>query len=384
MQITMYSANSHFFTSGGSEIHIKELSEGLIRLGVHVTVFSNSTYAKHEIITTENGVTYHIMPTPFHLRRHTSFDEVVHRVSAVLTNRSMRKRILQTKADIYHQHDFISNYLTTLQLSSTGCKIILTNHLGEFLILKRYLPHKAMLMLLKPYHVVIGPSKELTPHEFHPRVKTIHNGFNDRIYYKSKGKRNTIRNRLNVKANELLILVARRWAPTKGVLFAAKAAREISTLRNDIKWVFLCRNSPGYDSYKRKIKKTLRGVAGVLTFDTQPPEDLAAFLNAADIALFPSLLEAVSIAALEAMACGTLVMSTRVGGMAELIQDADNGFFLPGHTQSHIVDSIIEIANKREMLLRIAASAEERVKQKYSWHSIAKQTLSLYRYSLMD
>jgi glycosyltransferase involved in cell wall biosynthesis len=378
MQITMYSSNSHFFTSGGSEIHIKELSEALLRLGVHVTVFSNSTYAKHEIVTSENGVKYHILPSPYIVRRYTCVDEGIHKAIAIFSYNIMSKRIMQTKADIYHQHDFISNYLTTVKLFKKGCKIILTNHLGEFLLLKKYLPNIVTSALLKPYHTIIGPSKELTPNAFHPRVKTIYNGYNDQIFYKSAMKRNNKRNELNVKANELLILVARRWAPTKGVLFAAKAAREISTFRSDIKWIFLCRDSPGFNSYKRKIESILKGVAGVIAFDTQPPEELAAFMNAADIALFPSLMEAVSIAALEAMACGTPVMTTNVGCMAELIQDSDTVLFLPGYKQSQIVESIIEIAHKRNMLPKIASAAEARVKQVYSWYSIAKRTLSVY------
>lgn len=380
----MYSTNSHFFTNGGSEIHIKELSEALVRLGVDISVVCNSQYAKNEIITTDNGVEYNIVPSLSCRRRKTFVDEGVARLSTMISNKSMYERLIKIKADIFHQHDLISNYTNTLRLHSKGCRLILTNHLGEFLILKRYLPKKALRMFLKPYNVIIGPSKELTPHAFHPNTETIYNGFNPRIFNKNIETRKKIRNQLSVKTNEWLIVVARRWAPTKGVLFAARAARELTKIRNDIKWIFLCQNSPGFETYKRKIWNLLEDLSNVFIFDTQAPHRLAEFLNAADIALFPSILEAVSIAALEAMACGTSVMATNVGGMSEIVRDYETGLLLPNHEHKEIVKAINTITSQPEVIFKVARNAEDFVEREFYWDSIAKQTLSLYESAVLN
>ena len=58
-------------------------------------------------------------------------------------------------------------------------------------------------------------------------------------------------------------------------------------------------------------------------------DDLPTFYSAADALVIPSLYESFSLVALEALACGTPVLSTRVGALESLIQEGINGSIIP-------------------------------------------------------
>ena len=375
----MYSSNSHFFTSGGSENHIRELSLALVSLGHRVTVFCNSPYTKRKLFISENGVNYKIWPTPKIVNARSFVSEGLFRIIQMMLNTKTIRNIRDSNADIFHQHDFISNYLTTLSLSFMRCPVILTNHLGEYLLLEKYLPHLALRFFLKPYKYIIGPSRELTPETMHSNVTTIYNGFNEYFYKHSPIARETKRRELDLEKNDLFVVVPRRWAPTKGVLYAAKAAKILAEYNSEIKWAFLCCNSPGFDSYKSKISETLDGLSTVKTFESQTSEELARFFNAADVALFPSLLEAVSIASLEAMACGAMILSTRVGGMSEILTNGINSMLIPERDSYAIVKALLKISKNRDTYRLIAQEGRNLVSKKFEWKSVAEQTLLVYK-----
>jgi glycosyltransferase involved in cell wall biosynthesis len=219
MFIAMYTSNSHFFTSGGSEVHVRELASALVTLGVHVRVFCNSQYATEEIITTENGVDYIIMPVPRIVNSRNFLGEGFRKFSMFLFNKTMVKALLNSGAQIFHQHDLTSNYFTTLWLAYAKRPVLLTNHLGEYLLLKKHVPDVVLRQFLRPYKHIIGPSRELSPVGLHPSVSTIFNGFNENIYKPDSAARKAKRKELSVKPNEILVVVPRRWAPTKGVLY---------------------------------------------------------------------------------------------------------------------------------------------------------------------
>jgi glycosyltransferase involved in cell wall biosynthesis len=165
----------------------------------------------------------------------------------------------------------------------------------------------------------------------------------------------------------------------KDTLYAAKAARRLALHRPEIKWAFLCRNSPEFEIYKRDIRRTLDGVSGVNTFDTQSPKELARFLNAGDVILFPSLLEAVSIAALEAMACSRLIISTSVGGMGEILTNGKNSLLIPERDERAIVRALIHVSDDHSHCQCIAEEGHKLVNDNYRWRSVAERTLSNYQ-----
>ena len=384
MHIAMYTSNSHIFTSGGSEIHVRELASALVSFGQQVSVFCNSRYATRKMFIRENGVNYLIWPRPRIGNTKNFVGEGLLRASQLIWNREMIKNLQDSGADIFHQHDFVSNYLTTQYLAHIKLPVVLTNHLGEYLMLKKYLPSLILQYLLRPYKHIIGPSRELTPDRLHLSTSTIPNGFNESIYKPNPIAREAKRRELSLRKDDIFVVVPRRWAPTKGVLYAARAARLLAKYRPEIKWAFLCQNSQEFASYKSKIWKALDGLPTVRTFDSQWPNELSQFFNAADVVLLPSLLEAVSIASLEAMACGTLILSTRVGGMAELLTNGSNGILIQKKNSQAIANVLEKISKDHKTYKRIAKNGRKLIAEEYRWKYVAERTLLIYESILRD
>ncbi len=107
-------------------------------------------------------------------------------------------------------------------------------------------------------------------------------------------------------------------------------------------------------------------------------ETLKKILKACDILVIPSVYEPFGIVALEAMALGTVVIASDVGGLSEIIDNEKNGIKIPPRNPDAIADSVIRLLNDRDFMEFLSTNAKEKVK-KYSWREIALKTLEVYK-----
>lgn len=85
----------------------------------------------------------------------------------------------------------------------------------------------------------------------------------------------------------------------------------------------------------------------VTFLDSMTFEEVKEQMSTADVLLLPSIEEGIANVVLEAMALGTLVISTDCGGMSEVVNNRDSGFLVPIRNVKAIVDSIMEVYNMR-------------------------------------
>lgn len=121
------------------------------------------------------------------------------------------------------------------------------------------------------------------------------------------------------------------------------------------------------------------GLKDLVTFLGKRSQDtLPYYYSAAEVVVVPSHYESFGMVALEAMACGTPVVASQVGGLAFLVKDGETGFTVPvGDPEAlcrHLKDLIENTALREEMGRQAAAFAQE-----YAWEKIAGQMLELYR-----
>jgi glycosyltransferase involved in cell wall biosynthesis len=103
---------------------------------------------------------------------------------------------------------------------------------------------------------------------------------------------------------------------------------------------------------------------------------VAGLLSSADLAVFPSLIEATSVAALESMACELPVAASNVGGLPEIVDSDVGGLFEAGNPTAlaATVTSLLE----REDLRALGAAARARVVERWSNARLVDRHLEVY------
>jgi glycosyltransferase involved in cell wall biosynthesis len=130
-----------------------------------------------------------------------------------------------------------------------------------------------------------------------------------------------------------------------------------------------------------EVEIECRGLARVVRrfpFEAAPER----YLRALDLFVLPSRWEAFPIATLEAMACGTPVLATDVGGMREQVVDGDTGRLVPANDGPALRDALDEAMRNRARLLEWGANARRRVAELYTVDRLADRMSALYARAL--
>jgi len=121
------------------------------------------------------------------------------------------------------------------------------------------------------------------------------------------------------------------------------------------------------------------GVEDIVTFLGKRGQDtLPYYYSAAEAVVVPSHYESFGMVALEAMACGTPVVASQVGGLAFLVQDGITGYTVPAGDPEALCGRLKTLIDDHE-LRRIMGENAAAFAQEYSWEKIASQIVSLYQ-----
>ena len=101
-------------------------------------------------------------------------------------------------------------------------------------------------------------------------------------------------------------------------------------------------------------------------------------LCAADVFLLPSYREGMPYALLESMAAGAPVITTRVGGIPDVVADGKNGIFVPRRDAIAVARAIMQLAADRGALAKMSAACRRTIFETYSIARQAEELCELY------
>ena len=101
-------------------------------------------------------------------------------------------------------------------------------------------------------------------------------------------------------------------------------------------------------------------------------------LNVADVYVLPSHNEGLPMSLLEAMACGLPVVSTRVGGIPEVVQDGINGLLIEAGDMEALAGSINALAGDASLRRRLGVAARETIVMSYSVEKLMPRLQQIY------
>lgn len=193
---------------------------------------------------------------------------------------------------------------------------------------------------------------------------------------------------IGVPPREKMLLFVGRIEPLKGldILLQALALMiKDNRLTKSLPCLSVIGGDPGEDDLV-KSQEMLRvqemsqqlGLADYVGFQGKKSQDsLPYYYSGSEVVIVPSHYESFGMVALEAMACGTPVVASQVGGLAYLIQDGVTGFHVPVGEPEALADRITALLLDHELRARMGRQAAEFAKE-YSWAIIAEKIISVY------
>lgn len=384
MKILMLSYLVFGDTIGGVENHILFISRELVKMG-HEVEIAKPVWSEDKtdgVAAYENLKIHYInvgkRPKLLNLKLLNDIPFVKGFLSKILfltRSRIICRHVLLHKPDIVWQHDFSSNWLSTYYISKF-LPVILTNHTGEYLLLKKIPGFSSFEnVFFKHYKAIIGPSADLTPRL--SKAVTIHNGVDLSLFSFNGAKPSR-------EDGIIRVFCPRRWAPTKGVRYFADslAILDSSEHAKNIEVYFAGNDYDVYPSYVQEIQQRLSKIKNIkiILLGNLSVEKMAEIYRKSDIVIIPSLMEAVSLSALEAMASSCLVISTDVGGMPELINDGIDGYLIKSKDASALFEAISLAITQDDS--RIISRGFAKATDLYSWKGIASRTMAFIRENL--
>jgi glycosyltransferase involved in cell wall biosynthesis len=184
------------------------------------------------------------------------------------------------------------------------------------------------------------------------RVHVLYNGVNHALFM--PGLRSEARARLELPATTPLLLYVGNLKASKGCLDLLEAFPTLLAVHPRARLIYVG-NGPDRDAIRARI--VALGCEGQVELVGATAHDaLGDWFRAADLLCLPSHNEGVPNVVLEAMACGTPVVATRVGGIPEVVPE-HAGMLVPPHDRVALSKALIEASNRSWDPHRIALHA---------------------------
>jgi len=202
-------------------------------------------------------------------------------------------------------------------------------------------------------------------------VNVISNGV-DLDIYKPIDKQ-MAREKLGLPPNEIILLwgAASLGNLRKGYSYTARAMELIQN-KGEIEPLLITMGNE-----KRMDEKYPLGKVKHFGF-VKDPASQALMYNAADLFLCSTLADAQPQTAVEALACGTPVITYDIGPMPELIQEGKTGFIAPDVSVESLAATLEEVLDNPEQLVEMGQYCREEAEQKYDLSKQTKMYIDLY------
>ena len=346
---------------GGLESHVYYLARALVNRGHRVQVVTSRSLpgvAKEEDM---DGI--QVFRTWFPSRSPSGW--VAHALGSVPKTRELAR-----DADMIHAQAFASVLPAAAGSRSSGAPLVATFHTSHFLTRAEkatWRPILRRLVRIPDYSLAASEEIAKVAMELAPgvEVEPLANGV-DTTFFRRVEAALPPRDRLR-------IVVPRRLFPKNGVEYFIRAFPLI--LKGLDAEAILIGDGP--ERARLQALSEELGVSSHITFlGKRAHSEMPGLLSWGDVAVIPSLMEATSVAALEAMACELPVVASNVGGLPEIV-GADVGWlFEPGNPEA-LASALLRAVEEGDLAGK-GALARKWVVERWSNERLADRHLEIY------
>ncbi len=380
--------------TGGMSVYVREMAKELGRKGHHIDIFTQHNVGKHDpvIHLYDNVRLVHLSGEKRGNITKSSLYEVLPQLFNELESFRIKENITY---DIIHSHYWLSGVLGLKLQSSWNAYHLITYHtIGAVKNLTcptenaselRLTNEKKLAKLCDQIVVPTQKEKEYLIQYYdipHDKIRIIPCGVNlDRFKPQDKI---SARRHLALHVDDLIVLYVGRYTPIKGLDRLFIAFRNLTHLSH-LRLVMV-----GGDGKHSPMLRQLQSKAKALHIENRlmfagrvDQETLPQYYSAADVLVLPSYYESFGLVALEALACGTPVVTTPVGDMEKIVQDGVTGYVSKDSDPQHFAGCVEAILLKQKQNglspSKIRASVSE-----FTWSRSASVLLDAYQLASAD
>lgn len=352
---------------GGLESHVYYLCRDLVRLGDEVTMVTSLSKDESAADEVVDGVRV----VRFWFPSKAPSGWIAHTLATIPSYLPLARA-----ADVLHAQTFASALPGMLAKRMFGKPFVITLHTSHFLRLAKKPAWRPLLRriiasadwLLAASEEIRDVALEIYPH---PRAEAVTNGVDTEIF-------RPVPPTIPPEPGRRRLIVPRRLFPKNGVEYLVRAVplllREL-----DVEAILVGDGPerPRLEALAREL-----GVEERVRFlGARPNPELPGLLASAEVAVVPSLMEATSVAALEAMSCEKPVAASAVGGLPEIVDETVGTLFHPADP-ADLAEKVAALL-RRPDLAEVGRRARARVVEHWSLDRLARRHQQIYR-TLLD
>ena len=386
--------------TGGMNVYVRELTRQLGHMGIHVDVFTRSQDDHVPHVLHELGYGNRVVHVPAGPEHPVSKQEMANYIPQFVDGVNQFALEKNIKYDIIHSHYWMSG-IAAAALSDlwAGTPIVHMFHtLGEMKnrIARseaeregEYRINGEKQVLGRVNRITVATLAELTQLRFlykadPNKMVVIPPGVDVGHFYPIPS--DEAKTYIGIKPEDRMILFVGRIEPLKGVdtLLQAMACLQLKEAQRPVHLAIIGGDPTASPEQMTVEMARLQKLCEVLGLDQsvvflgkRDQDKLPYYYSAAEVLVMPSHYESFGMVALEAMACGTPVIASEVGGLAYLVRDGETGFTIPAEEPDALCEKLTWLLNDSELHQKMSRQAAEYA-QDYAWEKIAKQIVNVY------
>lgn len=346
---------------GGLESHAYYLCRELVRLGDEVTMVTSRSLPDTPRKEWMDGV--HVVRTWFPARNQLGW--TLHTLAS-----TPRYLGFAVKADVLHAQTFGSALPGLIARHLLRKPFVLTLHTSHFLRLAKNRAWRPVLRhIIRSADWLLAASEEIRDVALdldpHARAEALTNGVDTAVFRPVHPALPPPRARR--------IIVPRRLFAKNGVEYLVRALPVVRE-QIDVETIIV---GDGPERSRLEALAAELGIArSVMFLGTRLNMEMPGLFASAEVAVLPSLMEATSVAALEAMSCEVPVAASNVGGLPEIVDESVGTLFRPGDPDD-LAARLVELL-RRPDLREAGGRARQRVVDRWSLDRLARRHREVY------
>jgi glycogen synthase len=385
---------------GGAGVHVEYLTRELARVedgnhSLEILCFGDQRSSEGNVIV--RGVEP-IGKLPYQDPRHAKFQDTM--------LRNLEMAGLLKDVDVVHCHTWYTHLAGCLVKQLTGARLVLTTHSLE--------PHRPWKVeqLGSAYQasswvertayenadgvIAVSASMREDVHALYgvpySKIRVIHNGIDLNQYRPTTDP--AVLTKYGIDPDRPFVLFVGRITRQKGIIYLVEA---IKSIRPGVQ-VVLCAGAPDTPEIGRemadRVERARQESENPIVWipEIVPKAEIIVLYTQASLFVCPSVYEPFGIINLEAMACGTPVVASAVGGIIEVVVPGKTGLLVPVDAEGgtdfeprdpaqfalDLAEAINRLLDDPDRLREMGARSRERVEHFFSWTSIARWTMDFY------